>query len=70
MKLFPLLFQFASPRFSGADNVAATTNEASGHQQSARHSLFVSFRSPNDQQCVIAVPSYRVDHRSKAGTAS
>jgi hypothetical protein len=66
MKLFPYLFQFTSPRLSQGDNSATTLCEAPQNQQGTRYSLFVAFRSPSDQQCVIAVPSCRTYDRSEA----
>jgi hypothetical protein len=66
MKLFPYLFQFVSPRLSQADKLAATSDQAAPDRKSAQDSLFLAFRSPSDQQCVIAVPSYQVYDRPKS----
>jgi hypothetical protein len=64
MKLFPYLFQFVSPRLSEAANSAATLLETSQNQSLTRRSMFLAFRSPGDQLCVIAVPPCQVKDRS------
>src|ERR1700730_7056373 len=66
MKRFFLLFQFSSTRLPEA-NSAATTGEAPQNRQFARSSRFLAFRSPSDQLCVLAMPSWQVDDRPEAG---
>jgi hypothetical protein len=61
MKLFPYLFQFASTRLSEADSVTSGKGEAAQNQRRARRPLFLAFRSPNDQQCVISLHSFHRD---------
>jgi hypothetical protein len=57
MKRFFFLFQFISTRLSQSDTPAETTCKRPPIQKGLRRGLFLAFRSPNDQQCVIAVPS-------------
>jgi hypothetical protein len=63
MKLFPYLFQFASTRLSETDPITTGTGKAAHHHQRARRPLFLAFRSPNDQQCVISLHSFHGDDR-------
>ena len=60
MKLFPYLFQFTSPRLTEAEKSAPTSHEGQPDQMCAQRPLFLSFRSPNDQLWVVAVPSRQV----------
>jgi hypothetical protein len=66
MKLFPYLFQFVSPRLSETANSAATATplETPQNQSFTRRPMFLAFRSPSDQLCVIAVPPCQVNDRS------
>jgi hypothetical protein len=61
MKLFPYLFQFASTRLAETDHITTGTGEAAHHHQRARRPLFLAFRSPNDQQCVVSLHSFHSD---------
>jgi len=61
MKLFPYLFQFCSPRFSEADNLISKTRPASRNDGDKRRPLFLAFRSPSDQLCVVAIPSCQLE---------
>jgi hypothetical protein len=63
MKLFPYLFQFASPRLTEAEKSASTSDEEQPDQKRARPPLFLSFRSPSDQLCVVVVPPRQVGDR-------
>jgi hypothetical protein len=65
MKRFPFLFQFSSTRFSEA-HLAATTGEAEQKRQLAKNSRFLTFRSPSDQLCILAMPSWQVADRPEA----
>jgi hypothetical protein len=57
MKLFPYLFQFASTRLSES-SPTGTVREASHYPSSIRCSVFLPFRSPSDQLCVVALRSW------------
>jgi hypothetical protein len=59
MKLFPYLFQFASPRLTEAEK----SHVVQPDQRSARPSQLLAFRSPSDQLWVVAVPSRQVGDR-------
>lgn len=63
MKLLPYLFQFASTRFSEAHSTQ-TTPEFPQNENIARNSIFLAFRSPSDQLCIIATRSRRTDNQS------
>jgi hypothetical protein len=67
MKLFPYLFQFASPRLTEAEKSAFNFDEEHRDQSCARGPLFLAFRSPSDQLCVVSVPSCKVGDRPKFG---
>ncbi len=60
MKLFPYLFQFFSPRLSEADGLVSRTSRPSQNEPSKRLPLFLAFRSPSDQLCVVAMPSCQI----------
>ena len=63
MKLFPYLFQFTSPRLTEAEESAPTSHQGQPDQRCAQRPLFLSFRSPSDQLCIIAVPSRQIGER-------
>jgi hypothetical protein len=67
MKLFPYLFQFASPRLTEAEKSAFTSHEGQPDQRRAPGPLFLSFRSPSDQMWLVSVPSCRVGDQPKFG---
>jgi hypothetical protein len=61
MKLFPHLFQFFSPRLSEADRLVSKTSRPSQNEPSNRLPFFLAFRSPSDQLCVVAIPSFQIE---------
>src|ERR1700760_82520 len=63
MKLLPFLFQFASPRFSEANQLIAVSRKSMPDQGGAAGSLFLPFRSPSNQQCVVAIRSWQNNQR-------
>src|ERR1700722_11142622 len=66
MKFFPHLFQFASLRFCESGQLARKTQQAAPDRRNRQDALFLAFRSPSDQQLVIAVPSCQDYDRSEA----
>ncbi len=66
--VLPYLFQFVSAKYSEADNSTAATRGTAQNRRGMRRLLFFVFRSPSDQQCVIAVPSCQVDDRAGFGS--
>jgi hypothetical protein len=66
MKFFPHLFQLGSLRFSETGKLARKTHQAAPDRRNRQDALFLAFRSPSDQQFVIAVPSCQDYDRSEA----